>query len=247
MHFVILHLDMETTLDTIKDICIRQRRDGYRFSMDAVFLASFVNARAPGRIADFGAGSGVVGLMLARRYPGAEVTLVELQEGLYALCKENISANGLEGRVKALCADIRKLGGEFEGLDLVVSNPPFRKPLSGRISQGREKAVARHELELTLPELVQSASRSLKPRGRFLMVYLPERLADVVAHCRGAGLEPKRLRFVHGRQGAEARMVLIEAVKQAKAALKVEPPLLVYEGRGQTYTAEVQAMYGETS
>ena len=241
---------METTLDTIKDVQIRQRRDGYRFSMDAVFLASFVDAKAPKRIADFGAGSGVVGLLLARQYPKAVVTLVELQEGLYELCRENISANGLEGRVNALCADIRKfheLGGEFEGLDLVVSNPPFRKPLSGRISHGKEKAIARHELELTLPELLRSASRSLKPRGRFLMVYLPERLADVVADCRGAGLEPKRLRFVHGRAGAEARMVLIEAVKQAKAALKVEPPLLVYEGRGQTYTAEVRAMYGEAS
>ena len=236
---------METTLDTIKDVQIRQHRDGYRFSMDAVFLASFVDAKAPSRIADFGAGSGVVGLMLARRYPKADVTLVELQEGLHALCRENISANGLDGRVKALCADIRSLEGAFKGLDLVVSNPPFRKPLSGRISQGREKAIARHELELTLPDLVQSASNALRPRGKFLMVYLPERLADVVAHCRGAGLETKRLRFVHGREGAEARMVLVEAVKQANAALKVEPPLFVYEGRGQTYTSEVRAMYGE--
>ena len=247
MHFAILYLDMDTTLDTIKDICIRQHGDGYRFSMDAVFLASFVKAKAPKRIADFGAGSGVVGLLLARRYPKADVTLVELQEGLHSLCRENIIANGLDGRVKALCADLRSLGAEFKGLDLVVSNPPFRKPLSGKLSQGREKAIARHELELTLSELVKAAASALKPRGRFCLVYLPERLADVVAHCRGAGLEPKRLRFVHGRPEAEARMVLVEAVKQARAALQVDPPLFVYEGRGQTYTVEVQAMYGETS
>ena len=235
---------LETTLDTIKDVRIRQSKNGYRFSMDAVLLASFVDMKVLKRAADFGAGSGVVGIMLAKRYPKAEVTLVELQEGLHGLCLENVRGNALEGRVKALCADIRELGQELQGLDLVVSNPPFRKPLSGRLSREEEKAIARHELELTLPELVKSASRSLKARGRFCMVYLPERLADVVAECRGADLEPKRLRFVHGRSGAEARMVLVEAVKQGRAALKVEPPLFVYEGRGQDYTTEVLEMYG---
>ncbi|HEB01877.1 MAG TPA: methyltransferase domain-containing protein, partial [Nitrospirae bacterium] len=156
---------METTLDTIKDVRIRQRKNGYRFSMDAVLLASFVDMKVIKRAADFGAGSGVVGIMLAKRYPKAEVTLVELQEPLHGLCLENVSGNGLEGRVKALCADIRELGQEpgqeLQGLDLVVSNPPFRKPLSGRLSNEEEKAIARHELELTLPELVKSASRAL--------------------------------------------------------------------------------------
>ncbi len=240
---------METTLDTIKDVRIRQRKNGYRFSMDAVLLASFVDMKVIKRAADFGAGSGVVGIMLAKRYPKAEVTLVELQQGLHGLCLENVSGNALEGRVKALCADIRELGQEpgqeLQGLDLVVSNPPFRKPLSGRLSNEEEKAIARHELERTLPELVKSASRALRARGRFAIVYLPERLADVVAECRGADLEPKRLRFVHGRKGAEARMVLVEAVKQGRAGLKVEPPLFVYEGRGQDYTSEVLEMYGE--
>ena len=236
---------METTLDTIKDVRIRQRKNGYRFSMDAVLLASFVDMPALKRASDFGAGSGIVGIMLAKRYPKAEVTLVELQDALYELCHENISENGLAERVDALHADIRKLGQKLQGLDLVVTNPPFRKPLSGRLSDEDEKAIARHELELTLPELLKSASMALRARGRFCMVYLPERLADVVAECRRAGLELKRLRFVHGREGAEARMVLIEAVKEGKPALKVEAPLIVYEGKGQVYTSEVLKMYEE--
>ncbi len=113
---------METTLDTIKDVRIRQRKNGYRFSMDAVLLASFVDMKALKRAADFGAGSGVVGIMLAKRFPKAEVTLVELQQGLHRLCQENVSNNGLDGQVKALCADIRELGQErgqeMQGLDL---------------------------------------------------------------------------------------------------------------------------------
>jgi tRNA1Val (adenine37-N6)-methyltransferase len=233
---------MGTTLDTIKDVRIRQRKDGYRFSMDAVLLASFVNVRVLRRVADFGAGSGVVGIMLARRYPGAEVVLVELQKGLHSLCIENVKNNDLEDRVSAVRADVREL--DLGGMDLVVSNPPFRKPLSGRMSVEPEKAIARHELELSLSELVRAAARALRARGRFCLVHLPERLADVVAECRAAGLEPKRLRFVHGRERSEARMVLVEAVKQGRAAVRVEPPLIVYEGRGQSYSREVREMYG---
>ncbi len=236
---------MDTTLDTIKDIHIRQHRDGYRFSMDAVLLASFVDMKVIKHAADFGAGSGVVGLLLARRYRDVNMTLIELQKGLFELAKENVRINRLKSRVKTLCADIRELGGSLKGLDLIVSNPPFRKTLSGKLSKGKEKAIARHEVEITLPELLRAASASLRPRGRFCVVYLPERLVELIDECRKAGLEPKRLRFVHGRPEAEARMVLVEAVKQGRAALRVEPPLFVYEGRGQTYTAEVQAMYGE--
>ena len=235
--------DTPYTLDTIRDLRILQHRDGYRFSMDAVFLADFVNLRVLRDAADFGAGSGVVGMLLARRYPDARVTLVELQEGLSNLSERNIKENALEGRVRALRADVREPGElvELSGLDLVVSNPPFRKPLSGRLSKGDEKAIARHELELDLKGLMSAAARVLKARGKFAFVHLPERLGDVMETCRAAGLEPKRLRFVHGRQGAEARMVLVEAVRGGRASLKVETPLFVYEG--SDLTREARAMY----
>jgi tRNA1Val (adenine37-N6)-methyltransferase len=239
---------MSTTLDSVMDVRIHQQKDGYRFSMDAVFLATFVNMKVIKHMADFGAGSGIVGLLLARRYPESRVTLIEIQKGLHELCVENVIENELQGKVETLCADLRdlgKLGDDLKGLDLVVSNPPFRKPLSGRISSGDEKAIARHELKLSLPELLGSAAHSLRARGRFCTVYLPDRLADLIFECRNAGLEPKRMRFVHARQGAEARIVLLEAVKGGKTSLKVEPPLFVYKGKGQDYTPEVQKMYRE--
>lgn len=237
---------METTLDTIKNLRIHQHKQGYRFSMDAVLLADFVKVRSLKRAADFGAGSGVVGLFLARRFPKAHVTLIELQDGLHKLSLKNIRANELDN-VTAIRADVRKLGPELknfiEGLDLVVSNPPFRKPLSGLRSEVEERAIARHEMELSLQELLRAASRALRPGGRLCMVYLPERLADVFEGMRGLGLEPKRLRLVHGRQGAEARVALIEAGRLGRPGLKVEPPLFVYRDASQTYSDEVLSIY----
>lgn len=233
------------TLDSIRDIRLYQRREGYRFSLDAVLLASFVSLKRAGSIADLGAGTGVVGLLLARRYPRARVIPVELQESLFALLEKNIELNGLQGRMEAVRRDIRKLrGGELGGIDVAVSNPPFRRPLAGRLSVGEERAVARHELTLTLRGLLRAASRVLKDRGRFFLVHHPERLAELLGELRKAGLEPKRLRFVHGRIDLEARMLLCEAAKNGRPGLKVERPLYVYEDDGRTYTREVRQMCG---
>jgi len=235
----------ETTLDSVGGLSILQPVNGYRFSMEPVLLSAFVSLRAPKKIADFGAGSGVMGLLLARRFPGAMVSLVEMQEELYGLCVSNIESNALGGRVEALRLDIRKMRSELTGLDVVASNPPFRKPGTGRISprgQG-QCASARHEKELPLRDLCASAARSLRGRGRFCLVYHPERLVELMDALREARLEPKRLRFVHGRPDIEARMVMMEAVRDGKPGMKVEPPLFVYKDDSDVYTDEVSAMY----
>ncbi len=234
------------TLDGIRDIRVYQNREGYRFSVDAVLLYAFVSVRYAGQIADLGAGSGIIGLLLARKYPDAHVTLVELQESLCRLAARNIALNGLSSRVSAVLADIKQLEDAlaYMGHDIVVSNPPFRKPTTGKLSVGKERSIARHELEMQLSDLAVAASYLLKAKGRFFMIYHPGRLAEVFETFRKNRLEPKRIRFVHNDIGAESKMVLIEAAKEGRPGLKVEKPLCIYHQDG-SYTAEVSAMYGD--
>jgi tRNA1Val (adenine37-N6)-methyltransferase len=75
------------------------------------------------------------------------------------------------------------------------------------------------------------------------MVHLAERLTDVLAGMRQAGLEPKRLRCVHARSGEPARMVLVEGRRGGAAGMAVEAPLVIYDESG--YSAEVRSFYGE--
>jgi len=239
-------MQTETTLDGIRDIKVYQNKEGYRFSVDAVLLSAFVSMRYVRQIADLGTGSGIIGLLLARKYPAANVSLVELQQSLYRLAVQNIAINGLSGRVSAVLADIRQIGGVLPsmGHDLVVSNPPFRKPTTGRLSAGTERSIARHELAMQLSDLAAAAAYLLKAKGRFCMIYHPGRLAEVFETFRQNRLEPKRLRFVHNDISTEAKMVLIEAVKESRPGLKIEQPLCIYHEDG-SYTAEVSGMYGD--
>jgi tRNA1Val (adenine37-N6)-methyltransferase len=237
--------ETETTLDGIRDIKVYQHKQGYRFSVDALLLSSFVNVRHAENIADLGTGSGIIGLLLARKYPGAKVLLVELQESLYALAERNIVMNNMEEQVEVLLADIKALKETAQPrfYDLVVSNPPFRKPATGCLSLGEERAVARHELRLEFADLAGAASHLLKARGRFSMIFHPERFLEVIDVLRKNRLEPKRTRFVHNDPKTGSKIVLIDAVKEGRPGLKVESPLFIYDEKG-AYTAELKEMYG---
>ncbi len=234
----------EVTLDGIRDLKLYQNKNGYRFSVDPLLLYSFVNVKYARDIADLGAGSGIIGLLLAKAYPGSRVMLVELQESICRLAEKNIIVNGFEQTVKAVLADIKDIRKNLDpaSCDLVVSNPPFRKPAAGRISVAEERAVARHEIKLRLSDLAEAASHLLKAKGRFFMIYHPERLLELVDTLRKNRLEPKRMRFVHNNADAESKIVLVEAAKDGRAGIKIEKPLLIYRRDG-SYSDEVRLMY----
>ena len=119
----------DVTLDSIRNIKIYQSKEGYRFSVDSLLLYDYVNLKKVNSIADLGAGSGIVGILLAKKFPDARVSLFEIQEGLVGLARNNVSLNSLDGRVEVVACDLRSLpasdvkGGKY---GLVVSNPPFR-------------------------------------------------------------------------------------------------------------------------
>jgi tRNA1Val (adenine37-N6)-methyltransferase len=237
---------MEVTLDSIRDVKIYQSKTGYRFSVDSLLLSDFVNLKTVRNIADLGSGSGIVGILIAKKYPEAKVDLFELQPGLVDLSEKNICLNNLKDRMQALQCDIRTLPASYPGLseyELAVSNPPFGKPKSGKINLEEERAIARHELRLSLSELVAAAYSLLKAKGRFNIIYHPGRLSELIETFKKKSLEPKRLRFIHSTRLSEAKMVLVEAVKGGRTGLKVENPLFLYNEDGN-YTEEMLEIYG---
>jgi tRNA1Val (adenine37-N6)-methyltransferase len=235
---------MNVTLDSIRDIQLYQSKTGYRFSLDSLLLYDFVNLGTVKSIADFGAGSGIVGILLAKKYPEAHVTLFEIQKNLAKLAEENVRLNSLENRVRIVRADIATLGRR-NTFTLIVSNPPFRRLKSGRINIEEERAIARHEINLSLSDLVKAAANIAVAKGRFCVIYNPWRLAELIVTLRVNDFEPKRLRFVHSTPAAQAKMVLLEAVKGGNSGLKAERPLYIYRENGE-YTEEIKRIYNHS-
>jgi len=236
----------DETYDSIKDIKLFQSKTGYRFSVDALLLEDFISCKQSQWGIELGAGSGIISMLLAKRNKSIKLTAVELQESLAGRAGKNIKLNRLSSRIEVVNEDIRNFKKIFPSgkFDFGFSNPPFRKTTSGRLSMDEERAIARHEIKITLPEIIDTASYLIKNAGSFFLIYHPFRLVELMVHLQKARLEPKRLRFVHSRAGEEAKMVLIEAVKGSGAWLKIGPPLYIYE-KGGEYTAEMKEIYGE--
>ena len=228
----------------VRNWCIIQREDEFRFSLDAVLLAHFATVRPQARVVDLGCGGGAVALFLLARGVAA-VSGLELNSRLADMAGRTAALNGVAGQLNIVCGDVGAVRSYYSAgqADLVTANPPFRRLQSGRISPAAGLAMARHESCSSLRDFVQAAAFLLRYRGRFAMIHLPERLTDLCLELRMAGLEPKRLRMVHPFADRSPRMVLIEAVKgAAPAGLIVLPPLVVYRARNE-YQPEILSYY----
>ncbi|WP_051689920.1 tRNA1(Val) (adenine(37)-N6)-methyltransferase [Pelobacter seleniigenes] len=239
----------EETLDDLSlgGIRLLQARNGYRYSLDPILLADFAAVRKGDRAVDLGTGNGILALLLGRLYAVGEVVAIERQEALAERARRNVGLNDMSARIQVVCGDLREVCRQLPaaGYDLVVSNPPFRKLNSGRIAPNDERAMARHELAGGVTDFIMAAARLLKHGGRFALIHLAERLAEICADMKTAGLEPKRMRLVHSTLGDEAKLVLLEGRKGAKPGLLVAGPLVLYNSKGgsRDYTDEVRRIY----
>ncbi len=211
---------------------------------DSMLLAQFLTLPRQAKIADFGSGCGTLGILLCAREGTCRVTGIELDEAAHNAALENISRNGLSGRLTSLHGDVRRIRELLpaNSFDCVISNPPYFPPGSGKVSQ--TNAMARSEASLPLEDLCREAAYLLPTGGRFALVHRPERLCDLMFFLRTAGIEPKRIQFVRHRPGAPVCLVLLEGRRGGKPGLKYEPDFTEFHEDG-TPTGEYRAVYHE--
>ena len=203
-----------------------QSRDGYRFSIDAVLLSQFATIRSGDVVIDLGTGCGVIPLILLLTKPVGHVFGLDVQEGLITQAARNARLNGFEKKMNVVRGDIRHPPFASGIANHVVCNPPYRKIKSGRINPDPQRAIARHELLVSLDDILRAAAALLAKKGRFALVYPAARLVEMLVRLRRFNLEPKRVRIHYPNLESNAKLALIEAVLGGKPGLEILPPLL---------------------
>jgi len=222
----------DETLDILCNdrIQIIQKKTGYRFSIDALLLANFIVLKKHERLLDIGTGCGIIPIYMTKRGYTNTMVGIEIQKDLFQLAVRNKRLNG--------CDNIEFFHGDIvSAIDtlkkslyhVIVSNPPYTKKNTGRISPARSRSIARYESSLTIDDLFTVSSLLLSTKGRLYTIYPSRRLGDVIFSAKTKKMEPKRLRFVHPREGEEANLFLAEFVKDAGHEVKIEKPLIMYE------------------
>jgi tRNA1(Val) A37 N6-methylase TrmN6 len=226
---------------------------GYRFVYDDAlfrpgtdtFLLSSLPRLKPGlRVCDLGCGTGLLGLLLLQRQPALSVTGVDILPEAIALAEQAAVENGLTDRLTFRQGDLRQARDLFPpgSFDLVVCNPPYYPPTSGKLSADSALRAARSEVSCTLEDVCQAAAHLLRWGGSFCLVHKPERLADLCCALRAAGLEPKRLREVCKQAGSAPSLLLMEGRRGGKPGLTIQASLVLQTADGAP-TAELNAIY----
>lgn len=222
-----------------------QNPDLFCFGCDAVLLSSYAKAKEGLRIIDLGCGNGVIPILLSAKTKAKEIVGLEIQEESVSLARRSVELNGLTDRVKIVQGDIKEAANIFgnSSFDVVTTNPPYMNSGCGLTNDASAMTIARHEVLVSLEDIISQSARLLRPGGNFFMIHRPHRLTDIMALMREYKIEPKRMRMVHPYADKEPTMVLIEGNRGGRPNLIVEPPLVIYKDVNE-YTEEVFRIYG---
>ena len=221
-------------------LTIYQHVNGYRFSIDPILLAHHVEADNRDTILDIGTGCGIIPMTLNHRFDVKRIYGVEIQNSLFEIAEKNIKKNKMEKNIQLLLSDIKDMTQKAMNgpADIIVTNPPYQKPGSGRINPESEKALARHEIKINLKTLLKKTRSLLKNKGKFYIIYPANRASELIFEMESFKITPKQLRFVHSFKDSEATMVICQGIMNGNTGVEIMPPLIIYEDK-KIYTKEV--------
>lgn len=234
-------------LVNFKNIKIFQHDDYFKVSLDSILLANFVNINSGKlKIIDLCTGNAPIPLILSTKTKSL-IYGVELQKEIYNLAVETVKYNKLENQIKLINNDIKKLYKEFETdcFDIITCNPPyFKKNNKSNVNNNKVKAIAKHEINISLNDIILISKKLLKNKGDIYLIHKTERLIDILELMKNNNLEPKIIRFIYPKQEKESNLVLISGKKNGKRGIKLLKPLFIHNEDG-SYTEEVLKMFSK--
>lgn len=213
---------------------------GYRAATDPVLLAAACRAAPGDGVLDVGAGVGAAAFCLGVRQPGVRLSGVEREAALARLSERNAARNGLEWRAR--CGDIADAPAALRGetFDHVITNPPYHAAETGLASPDRLRDGANRE-SLSVAAWLDFCLRRLRPRGELTLIHRAERLAEILAGLEGRAGAVEILPL-WPRTGLAAKRVILRAVKESRAPLRLCAGLALHDGPNGAFTDAATAV-----
>lgn len=239
--------------ETINDLLnynnmkIYQNKNYFNFSLDSILLPNFVQLNKNiKKVLDICTGNIPIPLVLSTK-TDAKIYAVEIQKEIYELALKTLKINKLEDRIILINDNAKNVINNFEtdSFDLITCNPPYFKCTNQSIKNDNKiKSIARHEIMISLEDVIAMSKKLLKNNCSLTMVHRTERLIDIITLMRKHNIEPKRIQFIYPKKNSESNLVLIDGRKNGKPGLKILKPLIVHEEDGK-YTNEIIKMFGD--
>ena len=160
-----------------KQFTIHQDRCAQKVSEIACIFGAWINLKPTAASAlDIGAGTGLLSLMLAQRYPQLQIDAIEIDPNTFLQLQQNMQSSPFANQLEPILANIKTIQ-QRTTYDCIVVNPPFHeKQLK---SPDAIKNQAWHSAQLSLIDLIASISRLLHPSGNAFILLPKYRLDEL--------------------------------------------------------------------
>ncbi len=207
-----------------------------KINTDGVLLGAMAQHENPKRILDIGTGTGVIALMLAQRFPEAQVHAVEIDEQASATAGKNFHNSVFRRQLSVNNVAIAQYNNP-EKFDLVVSNPPFF--VNDYKNAEPKKEMARHASHTFFKELIEKVNELLSENGCFWFVLPVKQSEELVQRGKEYGLFLQKLIKLHSDE-TKPEFRRIVCLGREKTDL-VEEDFMIYESE-KKYTKAYEVL-----
>jgi tRNA1Val (adenine37-N6)-methyltransferase len=176
-----------------KQFQITQDKCSMKVGTDGVLLGCLGgNSNPNGNILDIGTGTGLIALMMAQRYPDANIFGIDANLSAYIQATENCKASPWSNRIKIIHTKLQNYQST-ELFDCVISNPPFYN--QAKQSPDISRAQSRNEEFLPAEYIFQFTQSHISPNGQLWLIYPTEQLYEIERIAKQYGLFPFSLHY----------------------------------------------------
>ena len=203
---------------------IIQKVDGYKYGEDTILLFKLFQAslnKKNIKLLDIGTGNGILPILLSDNEFLSELVGIDIQKENIDRANKALQLNKIEKNIQFECMDIREYK-KSNYFDVIISNPPYMNDNGKKINENEHKAISRHEIKLSLNELISNAKRLLKPIGLLYFIHRTHRLVEIIKALDENNFSIKKIIFIYSSQNNKSTMMFVEAVKGKKMKLEIQ-------------------------
>lgn len=192
---------------TCKQFTVEQNKNVFPVTTDALLLGASARLGPAEKVLEVGTGTGMISLMSAQRFPGVNITALDIDDHAINLAAHNFSKSPFAPRLNVLLKDYRECVFHHE-FDAVISNPPYFE--TGLASTTHKNA--KHQLTLSQEVLIAKSALALKPEGKLHLILPASHVKNVHSICAAFNLHNSRIIKIQSHPDSPAKRVILEYV-----------------------------------
>ena len=203
---------------------IIQKVGGYKYGEDTILLFKLFQDslnKKNIKLLDIGTGNGILPILLSNNEFLSELVGIDIQKENIDRANKALQLNKIKKNILFECMDIREYR-KSNHFDVIISNPPYMDDNGKKINENEHKAISRHEIKLSLNELISNAKRLLKPIGLLYFIHRTHRLVEIIKALDKNNFSIKKIIFIYSAQNNKSTMMFVEAVKGKKIKLEIQ-------------------------